>query len=281
MVHMVQPRISQTGSRRIPSWILASVGLLIALIVVVKWTSESEPAMSFSDTDDVNTLSTSSSSSSKDVMKSSSNQGEFHLGNVGGIPYYYCDARKDASDADDESTDIVDMVLLHGARFTKEDWKTSGILSKLCNVSRLMVVALDLPNGSNHEDLKTALEGLRQDRVLSFQPATIITPSASGYSIVDWITSGPMESLLQYVGRWIPVASPAVLKASEEAFQGVAGKLPILAINGNQDGMGQKSSQRLEQLAGAKAIEINGGHPCYLDSPDDFIQHVLSFLSLN
>ena len=44
---------------------------------------------------------------------------------VGGISYYHC---KGASATKKE----IPLVMLHGARFTKEDWKTSGILEDLC-----------------------------------------------------------------------------------------------------------------------------------------------------
>ena len=83
---------------------------------------------------------------------------------------------------------------------------------------------------------------------------------------------------MDYVGYWIPVASPAIRNADESALKGLKGHLPILAIYGSKDGGGKKVSERLQTFSDAKVIEIDGGHPCYLDSPDDFIKELLDFL---
>jgi pimeloyl-ACP methyl ester carboxylesterase len=105
-----------------------------------------------------------------------------------------------------------------------------------------------------------------------------VTPSASGYTIVDWITSGSTDELVNYVGYWIPVASPSIKNAEEAALQGLKGRIPILAIYGSKDKGGKVVSERLQGFSDAKVVEIYGGHPCYLDSPDAFIEELLNFL---
>lgn len=57
--------------------------------------------------------------------------------------------------------------------------------------------------------------------------------------------------------------------------------LSILAIYGNRDKAGKVVSERLKSLAKAKLVELEGGHPCYLDSPDAFVQTVLEFLGMS
>jgi len=37
----------------------------------------------------------------------------------------------------------------------------------------------------------------------------------------------------------------------------------------------------LGTLGGAKVLEIQGGHPCYLDSPDDFVAAILENLGVS
>jgi hypothetical protein len=168
---------------------------------------------------------------------------------------------------------------LHGAAFTKENWKRSGILDKLCKVPKLTVTALDLNHRGNHDDLKNVLDALREKKLIqSNKPVALVTPSASGYSVVDWFTTGSIEELEKYVGHWIPVASPAIKNADETSLNGLKGRLSILAVYGSKDDGGKTVSERLQSYADARAVEIYGGHPCYLDSPDDFIKEVMNFL---
>jgi hypothetical protein len=41
---------------------------------------------------------------------------------------------------------------------------------------------------------------------------------------------------------------------------------------------GENATKRLQSLAGAKILELEGGHPCYLDSPDAFVDAILEDL---
>jgi hypothetical protein len=194
---------------------------------------------------------------------------------AGGVDYYHCPAGVAGDDANS-----LDLLLLHGAHFTKKEWKSSGILDKLCQIPKLSVTALDLDSKANHEDLKNILDSLKTSKIIQSKPVALVTPSASGYTIVDWISSSTIESLVKYVGYWIPVASPSISRAPDASLQGLKNRLPILAIHGSKDSNGKKVSEKLHSLADAKLIQIEGGHPCYLDSPDDFIRELLDFLSL-
>ena len=75
------------------------------------------------------------------------------------------------------------------------------------------------------------------------------------------------------------VAAGSVLKADDVLF-GLLPKacIPVLAIYGNQDSMGRESSMKLVHLANAKSLELEGKHPCYLDSPDAFVRAVIDFV---
>lgn len=191
-------------------------------------------------------------------------------GNVGGIPYLHCSASP--------SPQTIDVVLLHGAAFTKENWKTSGILEKLCQISHFSITALDLDKSASHVELKAVLDAMTQESMTNLPVGGIVTPSASGKTIVDWLQHDNIPELNQYIAKWIPVAPPAVKRATDKQLQELSDVLPILAIYGNKDEGGKVVSETLGKLSQAKVVEIPGSHPCYLDSPDDFIQNVRDFL---
>jgi hypothetical protein len=241
---------SPTTLRRLPVYLTAVGGALVLLLFLV---------MSAQSPSEDEVRSSGMKSISTDIIQDS----------VGGVDYYHCSAERDHK---------VDLVLLHGAAFTKENWKKSGILDKLCHVPKLSVTALDLNHRGNHKDLKNVLDGLRAKAVIQGKPVPLVTPSASGYTIIDWITTGNIDDLVNYVGYWIPVASPSITSAKESDLEQLKGRIPILAIYGSKDKGGKAVSKRLESISSAKRVEIDGGHPCYLDSPDDFIKELLKFL---
>lgn len=213
------------------------------------------------------------------------------------LSYYHCGTTTISSSSSSKEDEIL---LLHGAAFTKRNWIESGIFQHLCwngninnnskNGRRLSVTALDLSVRADGRGLKSAFDALVKRGVLSGKPVVVVTPSASGLSIVSMVTdikdtgsesSSLSSSLLQeLVKAWIPVASFAVLQVkNEKAFQ-IFPKLniPILAINGDEDVKGKKVTEKLVDVAHAKGLEMKGGHPCYLDSPRVFEDAVLSFL---
>lgn len=175
-----------------------------------------------------------------------------------------------------------------GAKFTKKDWYTSGILEDFCSRSdraatggdqlRVSVFALDLPVSANHEDLMKVLDAM-QDSDLLIKPVSLVTPSASGKTMVDWAASDDTNLLAKYIQRWIPVAAIAVNNAPRSDMEKLKYlQLPILAIYGDQDAAGKLSSERLQEAANGKVVELQGRHPCYLDSPARFVTKVLRFL---
>ena len=197
------------------------------------------------------------------------------------LSYYHCGPLP----SQDNPT-LTELVLLHGAAFTKEDWKTSGILNMLCEINNeedegnLSITALDIPVKADGVQLSNAFDALSSssnNNVLSGRAVTIISPSASGKAI---ISLGDMPELLPKVLKaWIPVASGAVMGASESTLQSYkVAKIPILSIHGDQDSGGKKVTDKLKSVVNAKGIELSGRHPVYLDSPEEFVQEVMEFL---
>ena len=198
-----------------------------------------------------------------------SESGEIMSGMVNDIPYYHC------------AGNGKHLVLLHGAHFTKEDWKTSGILESLCKSKGVAAFAMDLPVSAGHQELKTLLTSMQNNQLLTL-PVVLVTPSASGKTITDWMTKGNVAQLPSYISKWIPVAAGSVSNLSDEDVGSLQDQISILAIYGSEDAMGKKVTQRLSSLAGAESLEIEGaGHPCYLDSPAVFVKAVLQTMNVS
>lgn len=198
--------------------------------------------------------------------------GEVHLVR-GVIEYYHLPASKPTEENHH-------LVLLHGAAYTKENWKTSGIFERFSKAfPSIAITALDLPVSADHNDLKQALGKLRDEDLIEQLPiSALVTPSASGKTITTWIadTEDSIDELEIYLSLWIPVASFDVASLTSTNLQALRQQqdVNVLAIYGDRDIRGKKVMQKLREHAGAKLLELHGGHPVYLDSPDAFVQAV-------
>jgi pimeloyl-ACP methyl ester carboxylesterase len=200
------------------------------------------------------------------------------MGTVKDIPYYHCGGGQGSGNS------ARHLVLLHGAAFTKENWKKSGILDQFCKVPNLVVSAMDLPVSAGHTELTSLLQAMQGEQLISStHPIALVTPSASGRTMIDWMMQGNVEEIPKFVDKWIPVATVGLSKAMDEQVKSLTtvDGLSILAIYGNRDKAGKVVSERLKSLAKAKLVELEGGHPCYIDSPDAFVQTVLEFLGMS
>lgn len=208
------------------------------------------------------------SSMSKDIV----------MGTVKDIPYYHCGGGGQGS-----GNSARHLVLLHGAAFTKLNWKVSGIMDQFCKVPNLVVSAMDLPVSAGPVELKSLLKAMQGEQLISStHPIALVTPSASGRTMIDWMVQGSVGEISKFVDKWIPVATVGLSKATDEQVKSLAtvNGLSILAVYGDRDKKGKVVSERLQSLAKAKLVELEGGHPCYLDSPDAFVQTVLEFLEV-
>jgi len=188
------------------------------------------------------------------------------------IPYYH----QPATSPTEENQHIV---LLHGSAFTKEDWKSSGILDLFReNFPSITLTALDLPVSAGHDSLERVLRSMRDEDLIQQLPiSALVTPSASGKTITTWITEESSNGLSSYISAWIPVASYSVKSCSAKEISTLLDQQPdlsVLAIYGSKDRNGKKVTQMLKDYAGAKTLELTGGHPAYLDSSEAFVQAV-------
>ncbi|KAL3802637.1 hypothetical protein HJC23_011961 [Cyclotella cryptica] len=215
-------------------------------------------------------LSSSLSNNTKpanDAMAINLSQVTYDSGRI--LSYYHCGPTIDSV--------TTELVLLHGSTGTKEDFKSKGILDDLCDGS-LSVTALDFPPGADGTKLLSAFDALVKSSTLSGRPVIIVTPSASGASVVS-LAENNTNGLRRMVKAWIPVASPSVLSASDAALQAFPGlNIPVLAINGDDDGMGRRVTEKLVNDINAKGVELTGGHRVYLFSPIEFVQEIVDFI---
>jgi hypothetical protein len=168
------------------------------------------------------------------------------------------------------------LILLHGAKFTKEDWKTSKILDKFMrHFPSITITALDLPVRADHSQLEALLRSMRDEDLIEQLPVSaLVTPSASGKSITTWITEESSAGMDSFLSVWIPVAPASVSSCRPEQLATLKDIVEVFAIYGDMDGMGERVSESLKAHAGATTLELPGRHPVYLDSPDPFVEAV-------
>lgn len=187
------------------------------------------------------------------------------------VPYYHCNQNQR-----EVGTDIL---LLHGASFSKENWRRKGIIDNMCQ--QVTVVASDLSVSADSNVLMAMLDRLERAGMIRL-PLTVVTPSASGRAIVSWLQgASPMDDMAKYVSIWVPVAPYSVLSATDSQLKLLLEyNIGVLAINGDGDRSGMQVSERLVDVADADSVELEGGHAVYLSSPDEFVETVLGFIGV-
>jgi len=166
------------------------------------------------------------------------------------------------------------VLLLHGAKFDAETWKSLGTLAVLAEAG-YRAVALDLPGFGRSEawrfDRADFLERLLP--ALDVGKPVVVAPSMSGSVAFPLLQRKPA-----LVSGFIGVAPAG---AARFAASVDASPVPALVVWGDRDAVFPVSLA--EPLAasferGAVAILAGARHPCYLDDPDGFHRAVLKFL---
>ncbi|XP_072539286.1 putative protein-lysine deacylase ABHD14B [Salminus brasiliensis] len=173
------------------------------------------------------------------------------------------------------------VLLLHGIRFTSENWLRIGTLTSLAEAG-FRAVALDLPGlGQSKaaeppapvgqpapgEFLRQVCEGLETG------PVVVISPSLSGMYSLPFLFQHT-----QQVKAYVPVAPICTDKFKAEQYSGI--QVPTLIVYGDQDTqLGEVSLRNLSNLPNHKVVVMKGaGHPCYLDDPETWHTSILEFL---
>jgi len=166
------------------------------------------------------------------------------------------------------------VLLLHGARFDSETWRSLTTLDLLAKAG-FHVIALDLPGYGRSEVSPLAPEVFLAEAMtaLGLESAVVVSPSMSGQYSFPLLIRSPEK-----VAGFVPVA-PAGSDRYLRLLKKV--KVPTLVVWGENDEIipMEKSDALVAVLEDAKRVILKGaGHPCYVDSPEEFHRELLSFL---
>ncbi|XP_048055123.1 protein ABHD14B [Megalobrama amblycephala] len=175
------------------------------------------------------------------------------------------------------------VLLLHGIRFSSENWLKIGTLETLA-AAGYRAVAIDLPGlGQSKAAEAPAPVGQLAPAVflrqvcegLNTGPVVIISPSLSGMYSLPFLFQHSEQ-----VKAYIPVAPICTEKFSAEQYSSI--QTPALIVYGDQDTqLGEVSLSNLSHLPNHKVVVMKGaGHPCYLDDPETWHKAILAFLNL-
>lgn len=168
----------------------------------------------------------------------------------------------------------LDVLLLHGARFDSETWRSLKTLDLLAGAG-FHAIALDLPGYGRSEVSPLDPEAFLAEAMtaLGLESAAIVSPSMSGQYSFPLVIRFPEK-----VAGFIPVA-PAGSDRYLRLLKNV--KVPTLVVWGEKDEIIplQKSDALAAVLEDAKRVILkDAGHPCYVDRPEEFHRELLSFL---
>ncbi|KAM9860300.1 putative protein-lysine deacylase ABHD14B [Aulostomus maculatus] len=174
------------------------------------------------------------------------------------------------------------VLLLHGIRFSSENWLNIGTLETLAKAG-CRAVAIDLPGLGRSKSAEApaavgelAPAGFLKDvcERLSLSPVVVVSPSLSGMYSLPFLFQH--QDLIR---AYIPVAPICTDKFTAEQYQSV--KVPALIVYGDQDAqLGEASLLNLTNLSNHSVAVMKGaGHPCYLDDPDTWHKLLTDFLN--
>ncbi len=166
------------------------------------------------------------------------------------------------------------VLLLHGARYDSETWRSLSTLDLLAKEG-FRVVALDLPGYGRSEVSPLEPETFLGEAMsaLGIESAVVVSPSMSGQFSFPLLIRSPDR-----VAGFVPVA-PAGSDRYLRLLKKV--KVPTLVVWGEKDEIipMEKSDSLVAVLEDAKRVILkDAGHPCYVEKPEEFHRELLLFL---
>lgn len=219
--------------------------------------------------------------SNNDVDTIDITMGRVSIDEITSVPYIHCGKFYSGKNNEPQPKELL---LLHGAKYKKETWLESNILPTFCSLDpTLSVVAVDLSVKASGQELTKLFTGLKNEKILSGKPLTILSPSASGRSVLDLLEASTKDTraVTQIMKGWIPVACGGVTFASDHVLGQLSTlHIPTLAMYGNLDKTGKQVSEKLKEAGKSyvTVMDLNGGHPVYLDDTSRFINYVSMFI---
>lgn len=170
----------------------------------------------------------------------------------------------------------LDILFLHGASFTSQNWLDIKSLDHVANWG-YRGVAIDLPGKGKSPDvidpsgqfLEAFISTLRMSNVV------IVSPSASGAYSLSYLLDEPKRSA-EIVKGFVPIA-PVLTQAYKSKYPD--SQIPTLIVYGTKDSRGPQVLNDLKLLPKSEVAPItDAGHACYLDKPDQFHKVLFTFL---
>lgn len=165
------------------------------------------------------------------------------------------------------------MLLLHGARYSSDTWRTLGTIDILTGAG-YYVVALDLPGFGKSQTVDVGKNELLVAVMdaLAIDKAVVVSPSMSGGFSFPLVTRATDRVL-----GFVPVA-PGGIDANYRALKKIS--VPALIVWGENDDIIplEESDVLAAAITDSKRVILKGaGHPCYLDRPDEFHKELIAF----
>ncbi|XP_061689787.1 protein ABHD14B [Syngnathoides biaculeatus] len=191
-------------------------------------------------------------------------------------PLFYRQSRASSGEAE------MSVLLLHGRRFSSENWLKIGTLHALADAG-CRAVAVDLPGlgRSSSAEAPAAVGELVPAAFLTdvcerlrLGPVVLISPSLSGMYSLPLLLQQP-----HMLRAYIPIAPICTDKISAQQYRSI--KVPTLIVYGDGDTeLGEVSLSNLSQLPNHSVAVMKGaGHACYLDDPDAWHRLLVDFLA--
>lgn len=174
---------------------------------------------------------------------------------------------------DAESRDKV--ILLHGKRYTSQDWRQVGIMEKL-STKGFHVIALDLPGYGKSDPLEGEMEDvlLEFSDELKIEEFHLVGPSFSGEIALKFA--------LKYGHRLKSLILVGSINVDRYANRLKDINVRTLVVWGEKDDIAPYESARLlkNNIRGSRLYTFHElGHACYLECPDEFAHILAEFLS--
>ncbi|CAL1536403.1 unnamed protein product [Lymnaea stagnalis] len=171
----------------------------------------------------------------------------------------------------------LDILFLHGASFTSQNWLEIKSLDHVANWG-YRGVAIDLPGKGKTDAIAASESGKFLDAFISalhMSNVVIVSPSASGVYSLSYLFDDP-ELSAEIVKGFVPIA-PVQTHAYTSKYS--ESQIPTLIVYGTKDSQGPLVLNDLKLLPKSEVAPItDAGHACYMDKPDQFHKVLYNFL---
>ena len=177
------------------------------------------------------------------------------------------------------------VLLLHGSRFTSENWRDINTL-QLIGASGCRAVAVDLPGwGKSTAEGTSKLDGHSKNAFLETLITTLdlgkpvlVSPSMSGSFALPFLMGDKPATCDDRVSGFVALA-PVLTDTYSDAMYHRC-EIATLIVFGTKDvTIGHDSVGNLRNMPSSKIFPIEkAGHACYMDQPDVWNRLLFNFL---